>query len=180
MENNLEINDTVAEKPENLANDKTQPSQTTATTPKSDRIGRRRFFVWSFHFLPMFILLSLASYFSLSGVEIAPVTVGHATDGEIECAVLLNNLLVVATLFYIWAAIKRLHDMNMSGWWSLLYLLQGQVAFFLVCCPDFHWYELPEIFLFSLYFWYLFPAFNIALCCIKGTKGTNKYGVEPN
>ena len=181
MENNLEINDTVAEKPENLANDKIQPSQPTAATPKSDRIGRGRFFIWSCLFLPMCIVLQ---------VEFAKVTeAGFATAGQIIYAVLLNSLLVVATLFYIWAAIKRLHDMNMSGWWSLLYFLQGQapilLLFFLIPkSSDFYWHELPvlpPVLLFaSLYLWFLFPVFNIALCCIKGTNGANKYGAVPN
>lgn len=165
-------------------NDKTQPA---ATTPESDRIDRRRFIVWSFLFLPMLILLTLASRVGLDGVELAQVTgAGFATDAEIQCAVLLNNLLVVATLFYIWAAIKRLHDMNVSGWWSVLYFFQGQVIpFFIVLfhpsvLSDFHWYESPALLFFSLHYWYLFPIFNIALCFINGTKGTNKYGVEPN
>ena len=177
----LDVNEAVEEEMENLASDKNQHSQSTITTKKSDRVGRERFFVWSCHFLPMFILLSFVS--SLAYEEVKTATdVGYATDTQIVCTILLHSLFVAVTLFYVWAVVKRLHDMNMSGWWCLLNFLQGHV--FLLCIGDhslhdMYWNDLYELFLCSPYFWLIFPFFNIFLCCVKGTNGINKYGEAP-
>tara|TARA_Y100001954_G_scaffold205010_1_gene226732 strand:+ start:916 stop:1293 length:378 start_codon:yes stop_codon:yes gene_type:complete len=67
---------------------------------------------------------------------------------------IFTNLSIVITIFYVLQVIpldiRRLHDLNFSGWWVLLTTIPylGMILF------------IPFIFL-------------------KGTKGSNKYGEEP-
>ena len=65
--------------------------------------------------------------------------------------------MIPISMFLIFASIRRLHDMNLSGWWLLLLIL--------LSAP-------------------LFKGVGEALCTIflmakKGSIGENKYGVDP-
>lgn len=67
---------------------------------------------------------------------------------------LANEILLFAALILIFAilivSIKRLHDINLSGWWGIFLLI-------------------PLINLVFIFFLFI----------IDGTKGTNKYGIDP-
>lgn len=89
--------------------------------------------------------------------------------------------LVMAALviFYIWAAIcmimlsvRRLHDMNLSGWWALpLYFAPSLVGALQGVYPD------AAVFLsiLQLMIW----LGTTILFCQRGTIGSNRFGPEP-
>ena len=88
--------------------------------------------------------------------------------------VAVNLLFAIWTLFFLVSGlsfvVRRLHDINLSGWWILLpVVIQLFVALFF---PQFFDGSSRLVQLFS--FW---PA--IFLLCMPGTNDKNNYGVAP-
>ena len=80
---------------------------------------------------------------------------------------------------------RRLHDMNLSGWWQIL---AHSLVFIALSC------HITWVIVLYLYYqdklaqgllvcaWFmigLYAVFWIALSCVRGTKGPNKYGPDP-
>lgn len=84
--------------------------------------------------------------FALTNLLRATPTQGSTNASLI---VLVFGLVCLTILSYV--TVKRLHDTNQSGWWTLLYTL-----------------------IFGVYL--IVP---IVLSLMPGTKGTNKYGADP-
>jgi uncharacterized membrane protein YhaH (DUF805 family) len=104
-------------------NTPTPPTPTEEINPysPSGRIGRLRYMAYLFNFnLAVFIF-----------VAILAITVGEASllssdqkklALDVFTGMVIISYLIVFILFVIWT-IKRLHDCNMSGWFSLVFVL---------------------------------------------------------
>ena len=111
------------------------------------------------------IAVAGASVMSL-GQDLNPTDYGALLAGAGAGAVIL------IILFYIWAlltsvaslavTIRRIHDLNFSGWFLVLYYvaLFGALAI-------------------NKYLYWLVVLAGIVVLCLPGTKGTNKYGSDP-
>ena len=110
------------------------------------RAGRREFF---FYMLLLFGLVYIGKIFQNDPI------VSNIFDFFIFC-MLLPDLAVTS---------RRLHDLNFSGWWQLLFIFCG-------------W---SKILVWNIYLWIPHAQILlIPLLLIKGTSGTNKYGEEPS
>lgn len=179
-----------------LTEEESRISQTAVKKSKSNRMGRRTFFMWTMLFLigTTFCFLYLASF----GYGIIRDSIIYFADSwkapyspvvSIFLLIPAEPLYFIVFWLYIKASIKRLHDMNLSGWYCLLYIPQTLFLFVLVCVIEIRKngnYDCFEITNFilnsfaSIAFWYFVPVFNMFLCCFKGTDGENKYGEKPN
>ena len=134
------------------------------------RSGRREF--WMFVLLNVIVYIALfALIFGIvggAGMSMAdPTNLGAMMAGA--GAVVMIVLIIP---FYIWAllttvasiavTIRRLHDLNLTGWVYLIYplLLVGAAAIspYLMVAVAIGW---------------------IVVMCLPGTKGPNKYGSDP-
>lgn len=120
----------------------TENAYTQEDTPRvSARISRAGF--WK-RIIPLpivgFVLLQLDFRLQTGAWGIAPS--GPA---------LLFYWTLIGVVIFIVACVKRAHDRNKSGWWTLLYIL-----------PYIGW------------LWAL-----IELGCLEGTKGPNRFGPDP-
>ena len=93
-------------------------------------------------------LVSIALGFILGVVAVA---IGIATDFDMET---VGNFLTIPLQIFLMIAgvalgVRRLHDLNKSGWWVLLY-------FTIVGVP-------------VVIYW----------CCLKGDDGKNRFGSDP-
>ena len=127
------------EQQERSATDKGSPTESPPTV--SSRISRAGF--WK-RIIPLpvvgFILLQLDFRLQTGAWGIAP-------SGP---ALLFYWTLIGAVIFIV-ACVKRAHDRNKSGWWTLVYII-----------PYIGW------------LWAL-----IELGCLEGTKGPNRFGADP-
>lgn len=112
------------------------------------RVPRKTYWIWWFSMLPIFFLMTIFfSYFSgiiltLTRNEISPFWI----------VLPLYFVFVLIYIPYICIQIRRMHDMNISGYWYCLFMSINHTPLVII-----KW---------------------IILGCIRGTKGTNKYG-EP-
>jgi uncharacterized membrane protein YhaH (DUF805 family) len=104
------------------------------------------------HMLPMIICLPLSipgALLAIMGAEMGSAGLEYVGVG------LLAVVLAGATGLTLWAIsaaiVKRLHDLNLSGWVALIYLPLGP----------------------------FYPFLLILQGCIKGTNGPNRYGDDP-
>ncbi len=95
-----------------------------------ERLNRQTYFLWRLGLIPLLVVMSVAQ------------------EGDTEGATFL--LLVLIAGIEIALSIGRLHDLDRSGWWSLL----GFVPFVNICL-------------------------GIYLLFAKGTDGENEYGEDP-
>lgn len=85
----------------------------------------------------------------------------------------------VGTLIFAWVylatSVKRLHDRDKSGWWTIPYLiLPGLYSQFQDRLPDSSW-----MFPLALVAVLLAIAGFVDICCLKGTRWTNRFGPNP-
>ena len=122
---------------------KEQQVASSATAENKNRINRSTYLVSSF-------------------VALIPIIIGVIIDvslGFIELATFVEQdfgpfsliSIVLAFIYMIYIGIKRLHDFDASGWWTLLFFIPF-VSF----------------------------GFSIALYVFPGTKGANSYGELPS
>jgi uncharacterized membrane protein YhaH (DUF805 family) len=111
----------------------------------SGRAARPEYWWWA---LAVFIIMFIAGFLDtmviapLLGFDVAEDTAtGTPLSLIISLAILLPNLAV---------AVRRLHDIDRSGWWILIFFI-------------------PIIGFFLLLFWYV----------SKGTEGDNRFGPPP-
>ena len=127
------------------------------------RIGRLRaisYSVWLFlAFLPILIL-----------------QVNFQLDHEVTSAFVLNVLLAV-TLgpINIMFAIRRLHDMNRSGWWSLIQVPMNIVSPEAKYRPN----EPGLMGAIVVTACIVMVIYALALIFVPGTKGDNRFGLPP-
>ena len=127
------------------------------------RSSRREF--WMFALLNLIVLIVfLAFFFSFAGgaALLDPSNMGSAMVGAG-----MGLMLLLFIPFYIWllltavaslaVTVRRFHDLNLSGWIYLVFLVLGAVPFVNI---------LSSIAL-------------LVMMCLRGTQGPNKYGEDP-
>jgi uncharacterized membrane protein YhaH (DUF805 family) len=122
----------------------------------------------------------------LIGSIIAPLIDYMRMGGDLEA--LARNSLVSNfwNLIIIWPSLaisaRRLHDLNCTGWWQAYVYVGGGLVVLL-------WYGLSLVMNAAVIGLLGIPVvlgvtvsylvFLIFLSCVRGTKGTNKYGDDP-
>ena len=156
---------------ETYADESTQKNILKKIFTTKGRLNRLRYFKYHFSLFLMFAILEFVIFFSLGFFhpvnEILTVILGLI-------AISIGIFNIVAQIML---AIRRLHDLNYSGWYYLLWLIFIMIAsttykvadktdniYFLIC---------------SLIFDLLCLAFSLCMLFKKGTVGTNKYGADP-
>jgi uncharacterized membrane protein YhaH (DUF805 family) len=155
------------------------------------RIGRGRYWLSVLIILVamMASLLLLVAISNLFGLAVGTIRINligisaavHPVEqaGAIHLAWYPQIIMLPMTLVFAWlyisASVKRLHDLNMSGWWLLLFDgavgLYGHVAQWL----DNVWVIVAlGIAVLIVFVWGL-----ILLYCRKGTSGFNRFGPDP-
>jgi uncharacterized membrane protein YhaH (DUF805 family) len=87
-------------------------------------------------------------------------------------------LLALLAIAYVWALLavyaKRLHDRGRTAWWLLVYVVLPAV---LRCTGEHHGGQIGKaaVGIAALIGLWVF----VDLYCLKGNKGTNKYGADP-
>jgi len=76
----------------------------------SGRLGRMRMFAYVF-------------VTSLLAMPLAFLSMGLMFSGSASGALLYFAVLIVSTVYSISLYVRRLHDLDQSGWWSLLFLV---------------------------------------------------------
>ncbi len=107
------------------------------------RINCRRY--WMYYMLPLLGVLAVLYIFVLTVClvdynppPVSDAPLNEADFGDFPFFWIFPFFAVFFFFFYlsIVAAIKRLHDMNMSGWFALLLLFSGNlISIFLGCIP---------------------------------------------
>ena len=105
----------------------------------------RRKEYWSFQLLNVLILMALVAGLFLLEEFRAIESIFNLITGVLLVYVFI---LVIPSLAL---TVRRLHDINMSGWWILIYLLPylGSLILLIFCCMDSHsevnkWGENPK------------------------------------
>ena len=116
------------------------------------RLEREGYWIWG-----------LIPFFVIGLVHGTAVHAFHARDHSIELALILvwPNIALTA---------RRLHDLNVSGWWSALYLAPAAVVLAIGFLTG-QW-QVPT------YAYYFCPIAQVTLGLLPGTPGPNKYGPE--
>ena len=136
------------------------------------RLNRKPFIFYWLQLIGLSTILSLGTTLAGSLVEKAPI---FALLLILVCALAL----IPALAGLINIQVRRLHDLNFSGWW-LLFVMILSVPGSLVIEPEAS-LPLPETLktvLIAIYLITMF-VFAIGLLFIKGSKGENKYGTDP-
>ncbi|MGZ3264277.1 MAG: DUF805 domain-containing protein [Croceibacterium sp.] len=135
------------------------------------RASRREFwmftlFVWIVAFVAIALIMGLAGASALSfGQNINPADYGALFAGE------GLGMMAFFVVFYIWVlltgvaslafTIRRIHDLNYSGWFLLLYYAAAFGALAI-----------------NKYLYLLVLFGGIVILCLPGTQGANNYGKD--
>ena len=111
--------------------------------------------VISFFFLICLSILGIGLFLNLDPISI--FTAIFSTALGITMFIIFITLSLILTISQISLSIRRLHDLNYSGWWLLAIYVISMI-------PIIQFLGLIAM---------------ILLFCIKGTTGTNKYGEDP-
>jgi len=136
------------------------------------RASRREFwmftlFVWIVAIVLVGLLIGVAGASALSlGQGINPADYGSLMAGA------GLGMMVFVIVFYVWAlltavasfgvTIRRIHDLNFSGWFLVLYYIVGFGALAI-----------------NKWLYLLVLVGGIVAMCLPGTKGSNNYGKDP-
>lgn len=114
-----------------------------------------------------FILL----YVALTAIKVLAIltigTIGIFISLACVCIELFTSVLLSLI------AVRRLHDLNLSGWWYLLFIL-CYVALHLAAFTG-HYQLIISVAIFALIFYIAI----IVLLAWPGTKGANRFGINP-
>lgn len=110
----------------------------------------------------------------LFNISLYPIHTSYIT--EIPIFILYFSLFVQATFIIISISlnIRRLHDINISGWWYLFYIIITSLVYFYFVGKDDGFSLRAKIFAYST-----FVLMKLFLIFFKGTPGPNKYGPPP-
>lgn len=119
-------------------------------SPKG-RINRKKYIAYLFYSMAIIIISSVIVFTIRSNILI----------------VVVIPAFILLTIFILMNNIKRLHDLNCSGWIAIAAWLSSLFINFL----DNQLLDIVSLIFYIPYF--------IALVFVKGTKGKNKYGEDP-
>jgi uncharacterized membrane protein YhaH (DUF805 family) len=122
------------------------------------RLGRMRFMAWNMAFI-----LALSIF----------VVILLKPKGNMNLATFAAPLMIVTIcfLFSVCATVRRLHDMNLSGWWILfLFVLSGWASYRMQQSPSI---RSMTVFLLAQFLIFMF------LCIVPGNQGINDHGHPP-
>lgn len=129
------------------------------TTDYAQFAGRaRRKEYWSFALfctIAMLLMLFISSF-------LLTIFTGYIID-ETNVDILIDILFAIFIVPGTAVTVRRFHDMNISGWWALLYLSANICELF------------DSIYLIGL----VIEILIMILCCFKGTAGSNQFGSDP-
>ena len=142
------------------------------------RSPRREY--WMFTLLVVIVMVVMVGLiFSVAG-GLGAMMPNAGDPGSLNGAGMLGAMMggmgigaiVVFFIFYVWllltsvaafaVTIRRLHDLNLSGWFILLFYAVG------IACA-----------LISMWLYWAAVIGWIVVMCLPGTQGSNKYGANP-
>ncbi len=130
----------------------------------SGRSCRREYWMFSLFLLAVYVLLAAAAAAVVMGVgvfsmvDMEEITLALVHQPALWLIVGLTGLFSLVNFIpSIAIVVRRLHDLNRSGWWYLGYVLVSLV-------PYLQWLALA--------------AFLVFLC-LRGTAGPNRFGPDP-
>ena len=97
----------------------------------------------------------------------------------ISILVMFVFLIVMISVQVIFCTIKRLHDLNLSGYWWLLLLLLSLAFSFVRSIVELSFIQSFVVEVIAFFVGLLGFVFSICLFVMKGTEGKNKYGYDP-
>jgi uncharacterized membrane protein YhaH (DUF805 family) len=125
------------------------------------RLGRMRFMAWN---MVLILVMSVFTVKTKSETDLA-IFVMFMTAG------LFFIVMIVGFVISICASVRRLHDMNLSGWWVLfLPVLNGLAVSQMLLSPSIR--SMTIVFLVQF-------LTSMLLCVIPGNQGVNDYGHPP-
>ena len=146
------------------------------------RITRGTFVLY--FYLPLLVLRLLTMVLDGSSEGVGPITIREAIssafgEGAVVFTPFAGPVTAVGVVLLIWPAVvgvvKRLHDLNLSGWLYPGYLAAGwgSVGIWLTF-PESGVAKVPLALMVMAALW--FAGF---LSCVDGTRGPNGYGPDP-
>lgn len=141
------------------------------------RMGRKKYFFTSVTALILTILISIAVVVGAIAIMryVFKVPVGVFFLFEIALLIVVLLCAILMWTIFSFPVVKRLHDMQFSGWWFFLLVLLGPVYIF------FRKIYLNDLRIIELELLTSIITFIVLLILFlkKGTKGPNKYGPDP-
>jgi uncharacterized membrane protein YhaH (DUF805 family) len=109
--------------------------------------------------------------------------VAFAIDREIGIWLPITYLLfdIITVVPYIAVAIRRLHDLDRTGWWWLLYFVPTSlgglsVAYYIFLAGTNYWVAAASLFgVIQIVCWIIL----LVWFCTRGTNGPNRFGPDP-
>lgn len=130
------------------------------------RTSRKEF--WSFLICSMLLMFILEGIFFILSILASRGYTSKDTSFLLKLSI--NSLFVIFfTIPLIAVTVRRLHDLNFSGWWYLFFTTPISLSFSTVGK------NMDKFFYVSI----ALLIFFIILMCKKGTLGPNKYGEPP-
>ena len=142
----------------------------------------RRAEYWYFMLFNILVVLAILALLVPFVVIIALLPVSHPLSSPhvILLSILIPPSLYMLVIFLPMLAlsVRRIHDINLSGWWILLSFLLPMISEIVLLFFKFNGTTLPDLRLFD---WLLqLPSIAIViLAMIKGNEGENRFGPDP-
>ena len=143
------------------------------------RINRKAFVLYSLGLMGMF-------YLSLLTLILCAVIFNSPTANYFKIffafvALIMFILFLLSISGHIAIAAKRLHDINLSGWWILLYATLLIPLSLTIELANKEMLQISTSVKYLMYFFYWTSTLTMfwVLCFTKGDKGTNTYGPNP-
>ena len=142
---------------------------------KKGRLNRLRYLQYRLAILGIFIICGII--LGTLGVVFSGISVSSINIIIPLIVIIAIIMLFAGAVSGITLIIRRLHDLNFSGWWCLGYLFITFWANLFTKFPDKDEFLVWHIL--AIVLWIMLLAFELALFFMKGTVGNNKYGADP-
>ena len=137
------------------------------------RARRREFWLWTLYLFVSFALLGLLD----AALGLDPVPDSSVPPSEWPGYALgsgMTGLFFVAVLLpQIAVQVRRLHDINAAGWWLLILASVYALAMMFITLGN------EDVGLGLMSFGLLATVALLAISCVVGTKGDNRFGADP-
>ena len=155
------------------------------------RINRAKYWLAALIILccMMFALLLLAAIGAIFGIATGPLSLDvigisasiQPTDKDAASSASLFSRFATIPLTFVFAwsyaavSIKRLHDRNKSGWWIVPFIVAtGLYSHVCNWLGDSDAAPLVGLAMFVAFIWGF-----VEMCCLRGTRGPNRFGPDP-